>query len=538
MKTFFHLTIVLLTMAVTGCQSGEKNTTATEIPTDRPYTEAHRPRFHFSPPGQWMNDPNGMVYYDGEYHLFYQHYPDSNVWGPMHWGHAISRDLVHWQNMPIALYPDSSGYIFSGSAVADLQNTSGFKKGDVDPLIAIFTYHDPAGPETGSKTYQSQAMAYSNDKGRSWTKYAGNPVVPNPGIEDFRDPKVFWYEKGRQWIMILAAQDRVRLYSSPNLKNWTFTSEFGAEWGDHGGVWECPDLFELPVEGTEESRWVMLVSINPGGPNGGSATQYFVGDLDGQTFTLDETFSETVTGEQGQWIDYGRDNYAGVTWSNIPDTDGRRIFLGWMSNWDYAEVVPTTDWRSAMTLPRTLSLQNTSKGVRLFSRPVRELEMLRGETFTLDGTTLEGRFDILTETNFAPAMMEAVLEFDMPEDGTPDFGVELSNDAGDRYRVGYNAATGQYYSDRRHAGATAFSDKFAAKLPTAPRFVEDRTLRMHLFFDVASAELFADGGATVMTNIFFPNGAFSKLQLYSESGAVEITKARFYQLNSIWNQLQ
>jgi fructan beta-fructosidase len=258
-----------------------------------------------------MNDPNGMVYYKGEYHLFYQHYPEKSVWGPMHWGHAISTDLVHWEHMPIAIYPDSLGYIFSGSAVADYNNTSGLGTKENPPLVAFFTYHDMKAEKEGRFTeIESQAIAYSLDKGRTWTKYKGNPVVKNPGIRDFRDPKVIWHNDSKQWIMSIASGQVIKFYSSPNCLDWTYLSEFGEGRGEHGGVWECPDLFPLQVKGSNETKWVLIVNINPGGPAGGSATQYFVGDFNGKEFISAQS--------KTQWMDYGKDNYAGVTWSNAP----------------------------------------------------------------------------------------------------------------------------------------------------------------------------------------------------------------------------
>ena len=283
-------------------------------------TEQHRPQFHFSPAAHWMNDPNGMVYYKGTYHLFYQYHPASSIWGPMHWGHATSKDMVHWQEQPIALYPDSLGWIFSGSTVVDVNNTSGFGKNGQPPLVAIFTHHNSVLEKQKSDKFQYQSLAYSVDEGKTWIKYAGNPVLPNPGITDFRDPKVRWYEAGKKWIMTLATKDRVTFYSSPDLKKWTKESEFGSDLGAHGGVWECPDLFPLNHNG--KTVWTLLVSINPGGPNGGSATQYFVGDFDGKTFKPYST--------QTKWMDYGTDNYAGVTFSN---TGNRTVLIGWMSNW-------------------------------------------------------------------------------------------------------------------------------------------------------------------------------------------------------------
>ena len=289
--------------------------------------EPHRPTFHFTPPEKWMNDPNGMVYYEDEYHLFYQFYPDSTVWGPMHWGHAISSDMVTWEHLSIALYPDELGYIFSGSAVIDWKNTSGFGKDGEPPMIAIFTHHEPEGAKKGTKTFQYQSIAYSNDKGRTWTKYAGNPVIPNPGIKDFRDPKVIWDDDSDQWVMVFAAWDHVKFYGSPNLKDWTHLSDFGKEWGTHAGVWECPDLFPLIVKGKGEKKWVLLQSLNPGGPNGGSGTQYFIGDFDGKNFIIDGEFAENFKQDTTVWLDYGRDNYAGVTWSDIPQSDGRKLFI-------------------------------------------------------------------------------------------------------------------------------------------------------------------------------------------------------------------
>ncbi|MEL7146805.1 MAG: glycoside hydrolase family 32 protein, partial [Bacteroidota bacterium] len=225
--------------------------------------EEYRPYFHFTPPSQWMNDPNGMFYYEGEYHLFYQHYPDSNVWGPMHWGHAVSRDMIVWEHLPIALYPDSLGYIFSGSAVVDWKNSTGFGTAEQPPIVAVYTYHDPLGEKAGKTDFQSQGIAYSIDKGRTWTKYDANPVLPNQGVKDFRDPKVFWHQQSQRWIMTLAELDHISFYASENLIAWEKLSDFGLTYGSHGGVWECPDLFELTVEGTEESKWVLLVSINP-----------------------------------------------------------------------------------------------------------------------------------------------------------------------------------------------------------------------------------------------------------------------------------
>lgn len=534
-RTIALLTFPLLSLLLAACQSPER-------PSEKnpgAFREPHRPQFHFSPREKWMNDPNGMVFYDGEYHLFYQYYPDSTVWGPMHWGHAVSRDMVHWEHLPIALYPDSLGYIFSGSAAVDWNNTSGFgseSSGDEPPLVAIFTYHNMPAEKAGRKDFQYQGIAYSNDKGRNWAKYAGNPVIPNTsGIRDFRDPKVFWHEDTKQWIMVFAAKDQVKFWASKDLKKWEHLSDFGKDQGSHGGVWECPDLFPLKVEGSDETKWVLLLSINPGGPNGGSATQYFVGHFDGKKFSLDESFAPSVTGENAVWLDHGRDNYAGVSWSDVPAADGRRLFIGWMSNWDYAQVVPTTAWRSAMTLPRSLELRKTKAGYRLFSQPVRELTALRANARTLEPGEIQRHLDLTQKTGLSPAQMELILEFE-PLAGPPaDFGVELSNGKGERYRVGYDAAKNQFYSDRTQAGQHGFSEKFAAAVHTAPRLSGDKTIRFHLFFDVASAELFADGGSAVITDIFFPAETFGAAKIYVNKGRVNLARGETWALKRIWD---
>lgn len=499
------------------------------------FQEPHRPQFHFSPKEKWMNDPNGMFYFEGEYHLFYQYYPDSTVWGPMHWGHTVSKDLVFWDHLPIALYPDSLGYIFSGSAVVDWNNSSGFGKDGKPPIVAIFTYHNPVAEKAGRNDFQYQGIAFSNDKGRTWEKYVGNPVVPNTGnIRDFRDPKVIWDEASGQWVMVFAAYDHVKLWGSKNLKNWEHLSDWGKDFGSHGGVWECPDLFPLAVEGTSEKKWVLLLSINPGGPNGGSATQYFVGNFDGKIFMLEPSFSPLATKEKAVWLDYGRDNYAGVTWSDIPKEDGRRIFIGWMSNWDYATVVPTDAWRSAMILPRTLALKKTDLGYRLFSQPVRELERLRSDSRSIEGSDIVDSLDLTQTIGGFASQLELELEFEPLTADAGVFGVELTNGKGEQYRIGYDVAARQFYSDRTRSGDLAFSEKFGAEIHKAPRQSNDSRVRFHLFFDVASAELFTDEGGTVLTDIFFPGENLNRVKLFSKNGKVRLVKGEAWALKSTW----
>jgi fructan beta-fructosidase len=489
-------------------------------PVAERFRERYRPQIHFSPPAQWMNDPNGMVFVDGTYHLFYQHYPDSTVWGPMHWGHAVSTDLVHWEHQPIALYPDSLGMIFSGSAVYDVQNSSGLGTSDNPPLVAIFTYHLMEGEKQGRVDYQTQGIAYSTDKGKTWIKYHGNPVLKNPGIKDFRDPKVFWHTQSKKWVMILAVSDHVELYGSDNLLDWKKLSEFGKENGSHGGVWECPDLFELTVEGEKDSKWVMLLSINPGGPNGGSATQYFVGEFDGQNFTSETPGKDTL------WLDYGPDNYAGVTWSNIPESDGRRIFLGWMSNWAYGNVVPTHPWRSAMTVPRELKLARGKNGYHVTSGVAQEINNLVVETKSIPPALLEGE-DLYASMSERPAQswVEGKIE-------SKDFTIELSNSRNERVTVSYDAALNRFSLDRSKSGEIGFSPQFAQRI-YAPRISSSDTISFSMVVDVSSVEVFFDEGTTNMTAIFFPSENFDMLEVKS-SAPIQSYGFELRRLRSSW----
>ncbi len=489
------------------------------------YNEKYRPQFHFSPETGWMNDPNGMVFFDDEYHLFYQYYPDSTVWGPMHWGHAVSSDLVHWTHLPVALYPDSLGYIFSGSAVVDSDNTAGFGDDGNHAIVAVFTYHNQNLERSGSDLFQSQGIAYSTDRGRTWTKFSGNPVLPNPGIRDFRDPKVFRHEETGKWIMILAVHDRVHIYSSPDLKSWSFESEFGEKTGAHGGVWECPDLFPLTVDGGEETKWIMLVSINPGGPNGGSATQYFTGNFDGHSFIPD--------GPEEKWIDWGTDNYAGVTWSGIPETDGRRLFLGWMSNWNYATVVPTEVWRSAMTIPREISLLFQDGNYILISKPLNELKNLRNNSNTLIHSNKEfsGEFEIVPDS-MKLTRCEAIVEFDLTGSNADTLGIILENTEGERFIAGFSIPGMNIYIDRTRSGNSSFSERFAG-IAAAP-YKPGNKLKIHLFIDASSSELFIDDGRLVMTSLFFPADSFTKLKLFSKGGDAILEKAEVHEFASIW----
>ncbi|MDO6473115.1 glycoside hydrolase family 32 protein [Maribacter sp. 1_MG-2023] len=472
-----------------------------EIPTGY-YIEKYRPQYHFTPEEKWMNDPNGLVYKDSLYHLFYQYYPDSTIWGPMHWGHAVSKDMMVWKHKPIALFPDENGFIFSGSAVVDHNNTSGFGIKDNPAMVAIFTYHDMAGEKAGQNDFQTQGIAYSLDNGDSWTKYENNPVIENTGIKDFRDPKVFWNDKTEVWTMLLVAGDHLQIWNSPNLKEWKKVSEFGKDTGAHGGVWECPDLFPLKIEGTDEVKWVLLISINPGAPNGGSGTQYFIGDFDGTTFTTDQV--------EHKWIDLGRDNYAGVTYNDTPNNE--RIFIGWMSNWDYARETPTEKWRSAMTVPRALTLRKVGDEVSLFNYPVIGFEKHVALAYPESIIKIQPTRKRIIPLKYGN---QSKTKFTL---SVPNTQMYFRNKNGDSLSIDIDRDKKVVTLDRRKSGNVDFSDKFSPgvqqmKIPSLP----DGLIEIVFLLDHSSLELFINGGQYVMTNQIFPNEFFRAITIVNNS---------------------
>jgi fructan beta-fructosidase len=516
MSRIFNICLLLL---LSGWSRAQTTSAGKIVAPASVYHELYRPGFHFSPREKWMNDPNGMVRLDGVYHLFFQYYPNDIVWGPMHWGHATSKDLVHWQQQPIALYPDSLGYIFSGSAVIDSGNTLGVGSKSKIPLVAIFTQHDPEGEKQHTNTYQNQSLAYSLDKGNTWTKYSGNPVLKNPGITDFRDPSVSWYARTRRWVMALATKDRISFYSSPDLRNWSKESEFGEGIGSHGGVWECPNLFPLvrKEHDREKTYWVLLVSNNPGGPNFGSGTQYFIGQWDGHVFKP----MDTVT----RWIDYGPDDYAGVTWNN---TGRRRIFLGWMSNWVYANMLPTATWRNAMTVPRNLFLQEAGRRLYVASRPAPEVYSLARHKTEFTHLTVD------STRNLSHLITDTAGRYILEVRGTADESVDFvfSNAAGEKLIFGYNPNKQQYWLDRSGAGKTDFHPGFGSTY-TAPRLSDANHLDLEFVMDRSSLEVFADNGVTVMTAVYFSQQPLTRLRVNSTDVWV-IRKLTYMSLAPIW----
>lgn len=422
--------------------------------------EKFRPAYHHTPQYGWMNDPNGMFYKDGEWHLYYQYNPYGSLWENMTWGHSVSKDLVHWEALPLAIEADALGTIFSGSCVVDKDNTAGFGKN------AVIAFYTSAGES------QTQSMAYSTDGGRTFNKYEKNPVVTF-NAPDFRDPKVFWYDGTNRWIMMLAVGQEMQIWSSANLKDWQKESSFGSEYGNHGGVWECPDLLKI------EDKWVLICNINPGGPFGGSATQYFVGDFDGHKFTCESMPKVT------KWLDYGKDHYATVSFSNAPD--GRTVVLAWMSNWQYANQVPTRQFRSANSIARDLGLFKDGEETYVSVMPSKETLAMRGKKIKNPTDACEIVVDV-------KGSME----------------LTLSNTKGEQVVMKYDAQKQTFAMNRKQSGDISFSEAFPIET-TAPTHGALKQLR--LFIDHSSIEAFAGDGKMAMTNLVFPSEPYNTLKV-------------------------
>lgn len=471
--------------------------------------EMFRPVYHHTPVYGWMNDPNGMFYKDGVYHLYFQYNPYGSVWGNMHWGHSTSTDLMHWNFEGCAIVPDAWGAIFSGSCVVDHNNTAGFGKGAV---VAFYT----SAKATPWGDVQSQSMAYSLDNGKTFTKYEGNPILTS-SEKDFRDPKVFWYAPGKHWVMMLAVGQHMEIYSSVNLKEWKKESEFGAMQGAHGGVWECPDLVEIPVEGTREKKWVLICNLNPGGPFGGSAAQYFVGSFDGKKFV-----NESPT--QTKWMDWGKDNYATVTWNNAPD--GRCIALGWMSNWQYANNVPTRQYRSANTLARDLTLYREGQELYLKSTPSVEVKKARGKKVSIPSFKVSEKHEMvnLFEEKQGAYEVEIVIQ----NAGASKIAFCLLNDKGEKVSMYYDLNRKQFVMDRSESGTVDFSKDFPA-VTVAPANV-DKELTLRLFVDRSSIEAFGEDGKFVMTNLVFPSQPYVKMCFEADKNGYAVKSLNVYKL--------
>lgn len=512
---------------------------------DTTNTDYYRPSYHFTPLYGWMNDPNGMVYKDGEYHLYFQYNPYGSKWGNMHWGHAVSKDLVHWEHLDPAIARDPVGHIFSGSSVIDKKNTAGFGK---NAIIAIYTNNSVNHDEV-------QCLAYSNDNGRTFTKYEGNPVLtPFDGLKDFRDPKVFWYEKGKCWYMIVSADKEMRLYKSKNLKKWNYVSAFGKGIGQQPCQYECPDFFQLPVNGDKKKmKWVMTMNINPGCWFGGSATEYFVGDFDGKKFTCPDA-------NEVKWLDWGKDHYATVTFSNTGD---RVLGITWMSNWQYANLTPFKQNRGANGLPRELKLYEKNGKYYISENVAPEVYALRKETKDLADASVADAKDL----KGVAANMEGA--FEIEADVTPDAngiaGIEISNNKRERTLIYFDMKQGKVVMDRTESGLTDFGKqavphdielawdkqraaegKEPARIANSINYKNDfalatwaplslcengkKTYHVDIFVDKSSVELFVDGGRIAMTNLVFPVAPYENVKLYTQGGKAEFKNLKVHKL--------
>ena len=512
---------------------------------DTTNTDYYRPSYHFTPLYVWMNDPNGMVYKDGEYHLYFQYNPYGSKWGNMHWGHAVSRDLIHWEHLDPAIARDPVGHIFSGSSVVDKKNTAGFGK---DAIIAIYTNNSVNHDEV-------QCIAYSNDNGRTFTKYEGNPVLtPFDGLKDFRDPKVFWYEKDKCWFMIVSADKETRFYKSKNLKKWDYVSAFGKGLGQQPCQYECPDFFQLPVNGDEKNKkWVMTMNINPGCWFGGSATEYFVGDFDGKNFTCPDA-------NDVKWLDWGKDHYATVTFSN---TGNRVLAITWMSNWQYANLTPFKQNRGANGLPRELKLYEKNGKYYISEDVAPEALALRKSTKELGSQTVEGEKAFAGATSGMEGAFE--IEADVTADANGIAGIELYNNKRERTLIYIDMKEGKVVMDRTESGLTDFGkqsvphdielawDKQRAAEGKQPARIENsinykndfalatwaplslcqegkKTCHLDIFADKSSIELFVDGGRIAMTNLVFPVAPYENVRLYSQDGKAEFQNMKIHTL--------
>lgn len=512
---------------------------------DTTNTDYYRPSYHFTPLYGWMNDPNGMVYKDGEYHLYFQYNPYGSKWGNMHWGHAVSRDLIHWEHLDPAIARDPVGHIFSGSSVVDKKNTAGFGK---DAIIAIYTNNSVNHDEV-------QCIAYSNDNGRTFTKYEGNPVLtPFDGLKDFRDPKVFWYEKDKCWFMIVSADKETRFYKSKNLKKWDYVSAFGKGLGQQPCQYECPDFFQLPVNGDEKNKkWVMTMNINPGCWFGGSATEYFVGDFDGKNFTCPDA-------NDVKWLDWGKDHYATVTFSN---TGSRVLAITWMSNWQYANLTPFKQNRGANGLPRELKLYEKNGKYYISEDVAPEALALRKSTKELGSQTVEGEKAFAGATSGMEGAFE--IEADVTADANGIAGIELYNNKRERTLIYIDMKEGKVVMDRTESGLTDFGkqsvphdielawDKQRAAEGKQPARIENsinykndfalatwaplslcqegkKAFHLDIFADKSSIELFVDGGRIAMTNLVFPVAPYENVKLYSKGGKAEFQNMKIHTL--------
>lgn len=487
------------------------------------YQERYRPQFHFSPAEHWTNDPCGLVYADGLYHLFFQQNPFGDVWGHMSWGHAVSPDLVHWKQRPLAIPEGKDAMIFTGSSVVDVIHSSGLCQASKTCIVSIYTGHTFKSESKPQRQFQN--LAWSDD-GTTWHKYAKNPVL-DLNMANFRDPKVFWHAPAKQWVMVavLPEERKARIFQTPDLKTWKAVSDFGPA-GATGGDWECPDLYPLAVDGDpQKTKWVMKIGINPGHLFGGSGEQYFIGQFDGNKFINDNPASQTL------WLDYGRDSYCALTFNNDPQPTPTMI--GWMNNWLYAKETPTSPWRGSMTLPRSLELHALAEGVRLTQQPLSTLHELRGSQFTYEGRSVR---DLNKQMHDWPHRSQTFeLESEIQPGTAQKIEWKLLEGDGEYTLVGYDRAAAQLYVDRTHSGATAFNPDFPSRT-SAPVKLRGTPFKLHIFVDLNSVEVFAQQGQWVMSNLVFPKLESDRLSLNVQGGDLGRIQVKMWELKSSWRK--
>jgi fructan beta-fructosidase len=486
------------------------------------YDESYRPQVHFSPREHWTNDPNGLVYFQGEYHLFFQFNPFGDVWGHMSWGHAVSKDLLHWQELPVAIPEKDGEMVFTGSVVVDRKNTSGFCAAGKECLVAVYTGYR----KSETETRQVQDIAYSLDDGRTWRRYEKNPVLDLP-MEDFRDPSVFWDENSGQWVMAvsLPKKHKIQFYGSGDLKRWGLLSEFGPT-GNVEGDWECPDLLQVPEEnngkvptsgktgqkwGTHGSVWALKVGLNPGAPQGGSGEQYFLGEFDGKRF-----IQSSAAGSHGL-TNYGKDDYCAINFNGLAATV-KPVMIGWMSNWEYAAKLPTSPWRGQMSIPRRLSFVQDHAGMALKQEAV--IEALRGEHRA-----------IAVGTDVGTLPMPFELDLDFGNSSERQFGIRLYSDEQHWTEIGFDRAAEQFYIDRTKSSVTV-APGFPAR--TIAPLASGRPLDLKLIVDRSSVEAFAQDGTIAMTDLIFRVSEDTKIVVFSASGKPVSVKGDVWRLRSIW----
>jgi fructan beta-fructosidase len=485
------------------------------------------PQYHFTPAKNFMNDPNGMVFYKGEYHLFFQYNPQGQVWGHMSWGHAVSTDMVHWKELGIAIPEDANYMIYSGAAVVDWNNSSGLCK-SADPkdqscLIAIYAADYAHRRE---KTH----IAYSNDRGRTWTNYAGNPVI-DVDAEDFRDPYVFWYEPQKKWVLVavLADHRKALFFSSQDLKKWTKLSEFGPA-GDDSGQWECPLLLDLPIEGSAEHRNVLVINRNPGAPAGGTGVRYLIGQFDGSTFTEKESAGNKL------WADYGKDFYATNVFNDMPPGDARRVWIGWTSNWLYAKDEPTELWRGAQSIPRALGLRwvnsstNSVRELLMVQSSVKELQSLRGTAFVVSNASVQDARARMLRSRLHGDSYE--IEAELDTSGASEVGFRLRKGGAVETIVGVIPSANTLFVDRTHSGDVQFSDQFPGRFSTS--LSSTKRVKLHIFVDRSIVEVFANDGEKVMTDRIYPPVECDGIELYSVDGAARVVSLTVWPIASVW----